>query len=181
MTGGDWNFGGEVDEEVEWSMENTSDTPELLPINLPSMLRCPEGSADFDELRQKEIEIRIGQAGDALQQLRAAIANRSFLYRTNMRKADTYARKTRARTAVDSVSEGVSKRAREYDLIRLALVALDAPTATLNKYRTLDREDLKADTKALDHNSRGTRNTKLSWIWSVDGAASASADMLQGM
>ena len=180
MADGDWNYGGDVDEDGWESGETTQDRPELLPINLPSMLISADALPDFEVVRAKELEIRIGQANDALYNLRAAIANRSFLYRTNMRTANTYAKKTRARTAVDSVSETVSKRAREYGLIRRALEALGAPPETLRKYQVLTREDLKADTKVLEENARGTRNTKLSWIWSVEGPASVTTEMLEG-
>ena len=39
--------------------------------------------------------------------------------------------------------------------------------ATLQKYKVLQREHLRADTGIVTLNMRGTRNSRLAWIWGL--------------
>ncbi|THH19633.1 hypothetical protein EUX98_g8733 [Antrodiella citrinella] len=144
--------------------------PEKQPINLPSSLI--EDFSDMDHprlttLMKKELQLREGQANDALNDLRLAVSQRSVLYRTTVRHARNYDKNTRAHAQVRTMSATIGKASRVYSLARKAMKALGAPKKLLEKYKELSPADLKADTSAVDFNARGTRHANLSWIWSV--------------
>lgn len=154
--------------------------PEKQGINLPSSLEGGESSGDFVSLQEKELELRIGQANDALQDIRLGVANRSILFRTTLRHATGYASGTRAHRQLHGLSAVVSKAARVYNLARKAMVRLGAEEEMLQKYRVLEKSHLRADTAAIDFNQPGNRNARLSWIWSVDEGQPGSNMMLDG-
>ena len=60
--------------------------PENHPLSLPSTLGCSLSDAGIPyQVASCEVDMRTGQANDALHDLRITIAHKSFLYRTQVR------------------------------------------------------------------------------------------------
>ncbi|KAH8087120.1 hypothetical protein BXZ70DRAFT_1011599 [Cristinia sonorae] len=158
-----------------------SDYPEHQIINLPSSLSSIPPFPELKVLQKKELDLRIAQAYDALNELRLNIAHRSFLYRTAVRLASSYGANTRARQLIQGVSNAVAKAARQYcqAFEAIQLLQRGTPDERCDIFRKLDKSDLKSDTTALEFNARGTRHSKLSWIWSVDKGSESPAEMLE--
>lgn len=117
-----------------------------------------------------EMELRQGQANDALHSLRIAIAQKSFVFRTRIRKnAPTagYTKRLRGYGDARAVQVTISLAAKVYSISRNAMSILSPESAVLEKYKILTKEDLVASTAVADPNARGQSRTKLSWIWQV--------------
>ena len=148
--------------------------PEKENLNMPSNVGAAAGrERGLEALMAEEIELRCGQANDALQKIRIALGYKSVLYRTSVRQATSQRMKLRAFDEVHSVEKTVQQNTRIYALARKALVALEAKPGLLEKYKVLKREDLKVSSALIEANTRGLRNTSLSWIWAQDVARDA--------
>lgn len=124
----------------------------------------------------KELELRLGQANDALHNLRIALGKKSFLFRSHVRAARSQQRKTRAWSEVSSVDADVRQQARIYALTRRKMIVLGATDEILDRYKALKYADLKISTAIATPNEPGQRDTRLSWFWSMDVQADADAD-----
>lgn len=184
---GEWDtvdFLDDVDpapEVLDISLPPLDMSPELQAINMPSLLSPTTVTETFKALQAKEVDLRVGQATDILNDVRMSVAHRSFLFRTSLRHAKNYVGNTRARREVQNLSSAVAKSARAYGHCRRAILALESTSPYLKKLLPLHKQDLKADTQALDFNQPGTRNSKLSWIWSMDGREDSPNEMIEGM
>lgn len=142
---------------------------ETTKIRLPSTIgldQCTE--AGLLHVVKKELKLREGQANDALQGLRMAIARKSFIFRTTVRNARSKIMKTRAWDDIKIVTTTVQHHARIYSSARQAMVRLGASEQIMQKYKVLLKEDLRASTIIIDSNVRGERNSSMSWFWSLD-------------
>ncbi|KAI0944571.1 hypothetical protein AcW1_002246 [Taiwanofungus camphoratus] len=117
--------------------------------------------AGLQVLLQQEMDLREGQANDALHQIWIAIRQKSFLFRTKVRHAKSQQRKTRAWQDVNTIDKTLQHHARVYSKAWKALVLLEAPADLLAKYQVLHREHLKVSTAVADPNKRGERETSL--------------------
>lgn len=129
-----------------------------------------------------ELRLREGQANDILHELRVAIAHKSFIYRTQIRKnAPTTSAVTRLRSHDDAftVQSTIGYAARVYSRCRRAMENLNAPATLLNRYQYLASTDIVASTAVIDPNSRGQRNAGLSWIWQMIPSADTPAFMTE--
>ena len=136
----------------------TSVPPEKENLNIPSNIgaaACRERG--LEGLMSEEIELRCGQA----------------LYRTSVRQANSQRMKLRAFDEVHSVEKTVQQHTCIYSLARRALIALDSEPRVLDKYQVLKPEHLKVSSALIEGNTRGLRNTSLSWIWAQDVARDA--------
>ncbi|KAI0944577.1 hypothetical protein AcW1_002251 [Taiwanofungus camphoratus] len=146
-------------------------------LSLPSTTgvdRCHR--AGLQVLLQQEMDLREGQANDALHQIWIAIRQKSFLFRTKVRHAKSQQRKTRAWQDVNTIDKTLQHHARVYSKARKALVLLEAPAGLLAKYQVLHREHLKVSTAVVDPNKRGERGTSLSWFWTMDIQGESDTD-----
>ena len=192
LPGVQWDDSGEViddpaslrsDKSSGVTSDRTPDTskPEHQPMPLPSTL-------GFDYLKSKslthlaaaEMELWIGQMNDALQAIRTAIGYKSLLYRTKVRKATSYRTKLRSYDEVLVADDNVRKHVRIYLHARRAVTALydvDNPEQRkvvmdlLARYRTIRREDLRANTTVLEAFTPGLRQVHASWIWNFEDNA----------
>jgi hypothetical protein len=142
--------------------------PEASFIPLPSNLgidRCNEFG--LTDLVGQEICLREGQANDALHAIRVNLAHKAVIFRKTVRVAKSQVTTTRAWTQVRSVENVISYNARIYSKCRKQLYKLGADQL-LEKYRKLEKGDLKASTAIADPNARGQRNSTLPWFWSLD-------------
>ena len=85
-----------------------------------------------------------------------------------MRPAHTQRLKTHAWAEVHAVDSTVQHHARVYNCARQAMLNLGADTSLLDRYRVLERQDLRIDTTVIAPEARGQRNKPLPWFWSMD-------------
>ena len=151
--------------------------PENQPLSLPSTLGCTLSDAGVPyEMASCEVEMRMGQANDALHDLRLSIAHKSFLYRTHARNnAPTQTYVTRSYGEIHNLQTSIEQAAKTYRLARSVLEKLGVPTSVLLKYQPLNKEDLRASTAVADSNAPGQRYDSLSWIWHTFVAARSPA------
>ncbi|KAF8124933.1 hypothetical protein EV363DRAFT_1299555 [Boletus edulis] len=145
--------------------------PDQVILPLPSNLglqRCQ--GLKMNHLVELELKLRIGQANDALHEIRLALANKDRLFRTQVRHADNYVKKTRAWSKVNSFDTALQLKVAVYRACRIALQNLGADNETLQKYKVLEDADLKMKATASGGNkdARSSRNDHLSWFWSLD-------------
>lgn len=155
---------------------------EQITLPLPSAygLRMCQGRLAF--AARLELRLRQGQANDILHELRVAIAHKSFIYRTQIRKsAPTTSFVTRLRSHDDAftVQSTIGYTARIYSRCRAAMESLDAPQRLLDRYQRLSPGDIVASTAVIDPNARGQRNAGLSWIWQTISPAESPAFMTE--
>ena len=142
---------------------------EYISLNLPSHLGriwCNGNSAE--DLAKAELRLREGQLNDALHHIRIALGHKSYLFRNDVRPAHTQRLKTRAWAEVHAVESSVQHHARVYNRARQAMQDLGADASLLNRYRILERQDLKIDTAVIAPDVRGQRNKSLPWFWTMD-------------
>jgi hypothetical protein len=142
--------------------------PERVLIPLPSNLgldRCE--LLGIGGLIRQEITLREGQANDMLHAIRVHLADKAVLFRTTVRPARSQVTTTRAWSQVHSVERIINLNSTIYKKCRTQLSKLGAEHL-LEKYRELEKSDLKATSAVTDPNARGQRNSTLPWFWSLD-------------
>ena len=142
---------------------------EYILLHLPSHLGrswCDRNAAE--NLAKAELRLREGQLNDSLHHIRIALGHKSYLFRNNVRPAWTQRLKTRAWGEVHAVESTVQHHARVYNRARQSIVDLGAEASLLDRYKVLERQDLRTDTTVIAPNVRGQRNKSLPWFWSMD-------------
>ncbi|KAG2745656.1 hypothetical protein P692DRAFT_20741228, partial [Suillus brevipes Sb2] len=107
------------------------------------------------------------QANDMLHAIRVHLADKAVLFRTTVRPARSQVTTTRAWSQVHSVERIINLNSTIYKKCRTQLSKLGAEHL-LEKYRELEKSDLKATSAVADPNARGQRNSTLPWFWSLD-------------
>ena len=167
----DLDLDSEVPQSSTFAMEDAqieeSLPPERQPLTLPSALDCNlKDEVALRELSSCELQLRIGQANDALHNARLSIAQKSYLLRTRVRNnAPTQSYVTRSYGETQTIQTSIEQSAKTYRLARKAMVKLGMPASDLAKYRLLEKDDLRASTAIADSNAPGQRSDSLSWIW----------------
>ncbi|KAG1841465.1 hypothetical protein C8R48DRAFT_751179 [Suillus tomentosus] len=173
------------DDWEELDMEPSEDCPaavfcpKITVIPLPSNIgMARRNELSVTDLVAQEITLREGQANDLLHLLRVHLADKAVLFRTTLRPAKLQAWSTRAWAQVHSVERVIRLNSHIYTKCRQQLVKLEA-FGLLEKYRQLDKKDLKTSAAVADPNSWGQRNSTLPWFWSFEVQAdSTSSDWM---
>ena len=142
---------------------------EHIPLHLPSHMGrnwCNRNGAE--DLAKLELRLLEGQLNDSLHSVRIALGHKSYVFRSTERPARTQRLKTRAWGEVHAVESTVQHHARVYNCARQSMVDLGAGASLLDRYKVLQRQDLKIDTTVIAPHVRGQRNTSLPWFWSMD-------------
>ena len=142
---------------------------EYVSLHLPSHLGrswCNRNAAE--DLAKAELRLREGQLNDSLHHIRIALGHKSYLFRNDVRPARTQRLKTRAWAEVHAVESTVQHHARVYNRARQSMLDLDAEAPLLDRYKALERQDLRINTTIIAPNVRGQRNKSLLWFWSMD-------------
>jgi hypothetical protein len=168
VDGSDMESDTESDKSTDDEWENGNGTeegtiqPENISLQLPSTLGQDACAACGKKgLMEQEIELRTGQANDALSQIRAALGYKSFLFREKFRNAENYKIRTRSRTAITSVDQGIQQNVTAYSLAFRALTRLGSKGA----FKPIKGADLKMNSNILQENRFGQSKVTLSWIW----------------
>jgi hypothetical protein len=147
--------------------------PEERQILLPSTLGHQKCVAlGYQKLARMELTIREGQANDALQAIRMAIGEKSFIFRKQLRNANSKSQKTRSWDSIHTVSKKLSHHRVIYSNACCAMIALNASPELLEKYKVLKKDDIQTNTAIQEPNAMGQRNSALPWIWMIPGSSS---------
>jgi hypothetical protein len=182
-TGAEFDGVGEEDEdELNLATEGQNQTQlprdsaqdglidaEYTSLHLPSHLGrswCNRNAAEG--LAKAELRLREGQLNDSLHHIRIALGHKSYLFRNNVRPARSQKLKTRAWTGVHSLEPTVQHHARVYNRARQSMLDLGSDPSLLDRYKALERQDLRINTVVIAPNVRGQRNKSLPWFWSMD-------------
>lgn len=137
------------------------------PILVPSRLsRTKRTAYGLQKLAEQEKKLRIGQAFDALVQLRKALGVRSFLTR-HVRKSNGYNVTTRAQETLKRAEVTVKQWAAAYRRCWDALVRLEAKESELGGLRELTQADLVLLSTWLEEEKYRERGSTLPWIWTI--------------
>ena len=142
---------------------------EHISLHLPSHMGCTwcnENSAQ--DLADAELRLQVGQLNSSLHYIRIALGHKLYLFRNNIRAARTQRLKMRAWGEVHAVESTVQHHARVYSRARRSIVDLGAEASLLDRYKILERRDLRIDTAVIAPSVRGQRNESLPWFWSMD-------------
>ena len=131
----------------------------LQTIGLPSNKNVTPGHEDI------ELLLRKNQAKTHLNHLRELIAEKSFQYSDLIRGAPRKGVVTRARGTVKGINTRISFHCQVYSRCRSRLIQLGADPTTLQQFRELKKQDIKASTAILTPNEAGSTALELSWIW----------------
>lgn len=144
--------------------------PEKSRLALPSVFPAQYlESLGLSTLRRQELELRRGQANDALHNIRMAIGQKSFQYTTNMRAGEgSTGVKTRSRTVIQDLGRTIAAHRRIYYKSRMSMIDLGIDKEELNStYRNIEDKDVQTDTTIHDPNRPGAAKEHLSWIFTV--------------
>ncbi|KAF8449453.1 hypothetical protein L210DRAFT_3609687 [Boletus edulis BED1] len=136
-----------------------------LPSALPILTPCDAG------LLEIEWPLRMGQAHDALEELRQALHTCSYMLRFKDRFLRGQGANTRARNSLKIVDAKVDSSAVKYHTAHAALMALSkrlGKTGWDKNLQVLEKDDIRPMTAGTDDRASEGRR-RLSWIWLVRG------------
>lgn len=166
-----WDDDSESAEDSADSAEVDACHPEDVSLALPSSFGVAAcNAAGISAQVDQEMDLRIGQANDALHQLRVLLGHKVYLYRTSIRHNKSQKGKTRAFSSLGRVQMSVRDEHRVYAHARRAMIKLGASSDLLARYQLLTSKDLKITTAAYDPSVHAQRSSKLAWFWKMDGA-----------
>src|SRR6266852_4775873 len=96
-----------------------------------------------EDLAKAELHLREGQLNNSLHHIHIALGHKSYLFRNNVRLARTQRLKTRAWGKVHAVESMVQHHAQVYNCARELMLDLGTDASLLDRYRVLDRHNLK--------------------------------------
>jgi len=167
---------GESDEEVffldeaEWEEDEDIEVPmERVRLGLPSSFSMVERTQmGLGRLGEIEIELREGQANDALEALRAGLAEKSLRFRTEVKPAKSQKTATKAWDSIHRADKQIKAAVRSYRIARNALEGLGAKKNLLDRYQEIQKKDLKMSQDIVEENRVGQRSSELAWFWRLD-------------
>lgn len=158
----------------------SSDAVENTVLLLPSALgyqACM--AANLSAVVEKEIQLRQGQANDALQGVRLAIGQKAFLFCKRMRTAPSKVKKAAVWDDIHLLDTSLKHHRKVYNMAIKAMHNLGAAPDIIARYKPLTDEDLKASTVLINSNERGHRNDHLPWFWRLNvNAEEGESDIL---
>ncbi len=135
-----------------------------IPLWLPSQIRSQITVPEY--YRRLEFDLRIPQASEALDQLRAELQVRAHLFKVKDRFVRGQAANTRARSSLEGVQKKIDRCALEYRTAYGALCCIGpllGETSWKDTYLPLNNEDIRDLSEGKAKQSEGTRD--ISWIW----------------
>jgi hypothetical protein len=180
--------GSEAEEDEEEDEDDNSsasgsaddnDSPNLSPENstvpLPSSLGLKfSNSPNFLFLVKQELQLRVGEANDALHELRLGLGHKAFLFRTTVRHANSQKKKLRAFSSTAAAEASIKSQFHIYSGARRAMISLGASADVLLKYKEISKDHLKITTITHDPSIHGQRNSHLPWFWRMDANIATS-------
>ena len=145
--------------------------PENVKLKLPSLVirTINKPSPEIRKLATQEIQLRKGQANDALSDLRVKLGYKALLFREEIRKVRGYDNRTRAWDDVNKSQGKVDESVDIYRLARSSMVQLGASSKLLKVYQELKNEDLVIPEDIYNANRTNQKDDKMAWFWRVAG------------
>lgn len=141
---------------------------ENMHLSFPSMIGSEILRATgYGALAEKELLLRKGQANDTLQAVRTTLGEKSFLFRHDLRLADSKVKKTKSWTRLITVNKKLNAQRWIYKKCRLAMIELAGGETEIPEYRELTREDVRVSTAVMKPNQAGQRDASLAWFWTL--------------
>ena len=158
-----------MDNETEWEEDEDVETPiERAWLGLPSSFDAAVRSQmGIVHLAGVETELREGQANDALESLRAGLAEKSLRFRTEVKPAKSHKKMTRG-DSVHRADVQIKVAVQSYHLARSALQRLGAGKHLLDQFQEIQKKDLKMSGDIVEENRVGQRSSELAWFWRLD-------------
>lgn len=159
-----------LEKESDWMEEEEVEVPiEHARLGLPSSFGPMEQTQmGLGRVVQVEIELREGQANDALEALRAGLAEKALRFRIEVKPAKSQKTATRAWDSVHRADKQIKAAVQSYKLARSALIRLEASASLLSQYQEIKKEDLKMSKDIVEENRVGQRSSELAWFWRLD-------------
>ena len=159
-----------LDNESEWEEDEDVEVPiEWVRLGLPSSFSLAERTKmGMGHLRGIEMELREGQANDALEALRAGLAEKSLRFRTEVKPAKSQKTANKAWDSIHRADIQIKAAVRSYRLARNALEGLGARKQLLDQYQEIQKKDLKMSRDIVEENRVGQRSSELAWFWRLD-------------
>lgn len=157
-------------DESDWEEDEDVEVPiERVGLGLPSSFSMEErANMSLARLVGIETELREGQANDALEALRAGLAEKSLRFRTEVKPAKSQKTMTRAWDSINKADVQIKAAVQSYRLARDALVALGAEKSLMGRYQEIQKKDLKMSRDVVEENRVGQRSSELPWFWRLD-------------
>jgi hypothetical protein len=162
----DCEFEDEFYLEEEDESESPSDLLESMVLPLPSNIISEKHRPSLKHLISIEMELRKGQANDALEGIRVGLANKSLLLQTDVNKSTSTKQSTRAWASVRNAQSQILQHAHAYQRAWQAINSVGTPEDVIG-FQKLDQKDLvvvKDITKAKRY---GQGSDKLAWFWRI--------------
>lgn len=154
------------------------DRPEDAKLFLPSSLTAQTCST---HLLTIEWELRIAQAGDALNEIRRSLRLRDYMYSFKRTWIRGQRANTRAQNALSRVEARTAAAVEKYCATHAALSALAPVLGKVGwnvRFRSLNnKDDVRGMTAPKRGESEGRR--QLSWIWLVEGVGEDKDEVVQ--
>ena len=168
----DYDKQSTMDEEADEDPSDNEEVgfPERMQLMMPSAVhRVDAVGLGLEALMAQELDLRKGQANDALEKLRLALAHKSLLWRTKVQMANTTKKRTRAWSDIRRARHQIEKFIRCYHRARHALINLGADEETLSRYKRIEAAHLKVSGDIVEPSHLGQRNDSLAWFWTTGG------------
>jgi hypothetical protein len=159
-----------LDATSEWEEEEDVEIMvEQAAIWLPSSFTKSERvQMGLEQVAEVEVELWEGQANDALEALRAGLAEKSLRFRTEVKPAKSQRTMTRAWDSIHKADKQVRTAVQCYRFARTALEALEVSSDLLGQYKEIQKKDLKMSGDVVEENRVGQRSSELPWFWRLD-------------
>ncbi|KAI5984398.1 hypothetical protein F5J12DRAFT_899307 [Pisolithus orientalis] len=163
-------FLGQDDEDLEATEEGEEPPAELMSIWMPSSIGATKlMELGLHDLLKEEMELRIGQANDCLDQLQTNLGHKAMLYRQNFHSAQSTREGTRTKQDIQTVVARINKQVRSYQRARQAILQLEPNQQIGQKYQAIQPQDLAVSKDVTEENQFGQGTSKMAWFWMMDG------------
>ena len=163
-----------VDENAEedgYEDDPNESIPDDLTLWMPSYVGASYlKEAGLEDLVQKEVQLRTGQANDSLDKLRTHLGHKAILYRMNFRSSTSVRTDTRSKQDIRRVALKITKDVRSYHWARESLSHLEASQDILKKYQLIKPDELGVSKDITEENRLGQSSDILPWFWRIGGS-----------
>jgi hypothetical protein len=164
---GDFDVDDGLDEDYDFEEQDEAEIPsEVVVLPLPSNIISVEVKSSIKSLISVERELRKGQANDALEGLRVALANKSLIFSKDVNPSKTTKQTTRAWDSVRNIQSHVLAHARSYERAWEALNSIGIAEDLL-VYQKLNVSDLKTVKDITMAKRYGQGSDALAWFWRI--------------
>ncbi|KAG9315413.1 hypothetical protein JVU11DRAFT_4564 [Chiua virens] len=171
------NSGYGAEEEIysEDDSEAVEECPENHPLVMPSSMEVSfKSELGLRSLIKEELQLRIGQANDCLEQLRTHLGQKAILYRMNIRSSTSVRTDTRSKQEIHRTTLKINRDIQSYHRARKALKSLGANQDVLQKYQDIQQADLRLSKDITEENRFGQSSDVLPWFWRIEGHSGQS-------